>query len=165
MINLFLKLPLLILVFTFSLYAAEVVPMKSNVEAHVLRLGPDEDPKVVLMNYVIEKKISAASIVSVVGSLKTTVIRYANQKEPVKLDGFREVVSLSGTLGATSGSHLHLSVSDGQGVTLGGHLAEGSKVYTTLEIVLLAYPDLEFSRLLDPKTTFQELSIKAHSKK
>jgi len=27
--------------------------MKSNVEAHVLRLGPDEDPKVVLMNYVI----------------------------------------------------------------------------------------------------------------
>lgn len=134
--------------------------MKSTVEAHVLRLGPDEDPKVVLMKYVVDNKISSASIASAVGSLKVTTIRYANQKESVKLHGFREVVSMSGTLGATSGSHLHLSVSDSQGLTLGGHLADGSRVYTTLEVVLLAYPDLEFGRKLDPKTTFQELSIK-----
>ena len=146
--------------FIFSLHSAEVLPMKSNVEAHVLRLGPDEDPKVALMNYVIEKKIAAASVASVVGSLKVSVMRYANQKEMVTLDGFREVVSLSGTLGATSGSHLHLSVSDNKGATLGGHLGEGSKVYTTLEIVLLAYPDLKFSREVDPRTTYEELSIK-----
>jgi hypothetical protein len=112
------------------------------------------------MNYVIEKKIAAASVASVVGSLKVSVMRYANQKEMITLDGFREVVSLSGTLGATSGSHLHLSVSDGKGATLGGHLGEGSKVYTTLEIVLLAYPDLKFSREVDPRTTYEELSIK-----
>lgn len=134
--------------------------MKSSVEAHVLRLGPDEDPKVVLMKYVVENKISSASIASVVGSLKVTVMRYANQKDTVKLDGFREVVSMSGTLGATSGSHLHVSVSDSQGMILGGHLGEGSKVYTTLEVVLLAYPELEFERKLDPRTTYQELSIK-----
>ena len=145
--------------------AAEILPIKSSATAHVLRLGPDEDPKVVLMDYVIKNKISAASIASVVGSLKVTVMRYANQKETVKLEGFREVVALSGTLGATSGSHLHLSVSDGQGITLGGHLGEGSKVYTTLEIVLLSYPELEFERVLDPKTTYQELSIKPKSKK
>ena len=150
---------------SLSLNAAEILPIKSSTIAHVLRLGPDEDPKLVLMNYVITNKISAASIASVVGSLKVSVMRYANQKEPVKLEGFREVVALSGTLGATCGSHLHLSVSDGQGMTLGGHLGEGSKVYTTLEIVLLSYPDLEFERVLDPKTTYQELSIKPKPKK
>lgn len=151
------------LAFIFSLHAAAATPMKSKVEAHVLRLGPDEDPKIVLMDYVIKNNISAASITSVVGSLKTTVVRYANQKQPVILDGFREVISMSGTLGATSGSHLHLSVSDGQGMTLGGHLGEGSKVYTTLEVVLLEYPELEFARPVDPKTTYQELSIKGRS--
>ena len=138
--------------------------MKSSVEAHVLRLGPDEDPKIALMDYVLKNKINSASIVSSVGSLKVTVMRYANQKEATKLDGFREVVSLSGTLGSTSGSHLHLSVSDAKGMTLGGHLAEGSKIYTTLEVVLLSYPDLEFERKIDPKTTYPELSIKKSDK-
>lgn len=132
---------------------------KSAVEAHVLRLGPDEDPKTALLNYVREHKLASASVVSAVGSLKMTVLRYANQKDAVNLEGFREVVSLSGTLGATSGSHLHVSVSDSKGVTIGGHLGEGSKVYTTLEIVLLSYPDLVFKRVLDPKTTYEELSI------
>ncbi len=139
--------------------ASALPQMKSAVEAHVLRLGPDEDPQLVLMNYVRENKISSASVVSVVGSLKVAVIRYANQKESVKLEGFREVVALSGTLGAISGSHLHLSVSDDKGVTLGGHLGEGSKVYTTLEIVLQSYPDIIFKRVLDPKTTYEELSV------
>lgn len=134
--------------------------MKSSVVAHVLRLGPGEDPKVALMKYVQEKKLTAASVASAVGSLKITTLRYANQKEAVKLDGFREVVSMSGTLGNTGGSHLHVSVADSSGNTLGGHLTEGSQVYTTLEIVLLSYPELEFARESDPKTTFQELSIK-----
>jgi len=133
--------------------------MKSITEAHILRLHPGEDPKVELMKYVQAHKLKAASVVSAVGSLKVTFLRYANQKNAVKLDGFREVLSLSGSLGSSSGSHLHLSVSDSQGLTLGGHLVEGSQVYTTLEIVLLAYPELEFARVLDPKTTYEELSI------
>jgi predicted DNA-binding protein with PD1-like motif len=145
---------------SLSAFAAESSPpLKSSVEAHVLRLGPGEDPKTVLMNYVSERKILAASIASAVGSLTVTVLRYANQKNTMELKGFREVVSMSGTIGASSGSHLHMSVADGTGLTLGGHLGEGSKVYTTLEIVLLVYPELEFERKLDPKTTFQELSI------
>ena len=140
--------------------SASAMPLsKSSVEAHVLRLGPDEDPKLALMKYVHEHKLSSASVVSAVGSLKVAAMRYANQKDVVKLEGFREVVSFSGTLGATSGSHLHVSVSDSTGVTLGGHLVEGSKVYTTLEIVLLSYPDLVFKRVLDPKTTYEELSL------
>lgn len=91
---------------------------KSSVEAHVLRLGPDEDPKRALMKYVQEHKLSSASVVSAVGSLKVAAMRYAKGKDTVKLEGFREVVSFSGTLGATSGSHLHVSVSDSTGVKL-----------------------------------------------
>jgi hypothetical protein len=30
---------------------------------------------------------------------------------------------------------------------------------TTLEIVLQSYPDIMFKRVLDPKTTFEELSV------
>ncbi len=152
---------ILFLVLSFPIFALEVSPMESSSVAHILRLSPGEDPKVELMKYVTEKKLKAVSVVSAVGSLKETTIRYANQKDSVKLTGMREVVSLSGTLGSTSGSHLHLSVSDGTGVTLGGHLVEGSKVYTTLEVVLLSYPDVEFTRVLDPKTTYDELVIKS----
>lgn len=148
---------------TWTASAAEVLPMKSTVEAHILRLGPGEDPKSTLIKYVQEKKIQAASIASAVGSLSVSFLRYANKNDIVKIEGFREVISLSGTLGASSGAHLHLSISDEKGATLGGHLAEGSKVYTTMEIILLAYPELEFSREVDPKTTFKELTIKKSS--
>ncbi len=140
-----------------SLHAA---PLKSSSEAHVLRLTPDDDPKVALLNYVKENKIAAAAIVSAVGSLKVTTLRYANQNNTTTLEGFREIVSLTGTLSHEHGAHLHLSVSDSQGTTLGGHLQEGSKVYTTLEIVLLVLPDLIFERKPDSKTGFLELSVK-----
>lgn len=132
----------------------------SSVEVHALRLGPGKDPKIELMNFVKSKNLKAVSIVSAVGSLKVSALRYANQKEIVKLEGFREVVSLSGILGSTSGSHLHISVSDSTGVTLGGHLSEGSVVYTTLEIIIMSYQDYEFERKPDPETKYDELVIK-----
>lgn len=138
----------------------QAAPLKSSSEAHVIRLTPDEDPKLALSKYVKENKITAATIISAVGSLKATSLRYANQDKTTILEGFREVVSLTGTLGHEHGAHIHLSVSDSLGVTLGGHLQEGSKVYTTLEIVLLAFPDLVFERKPDPKTGFLELSPK-----
>lgn len=141
-----------------------LLSQKSFCDAYVLRLLPGEDPKIELLKFVQKNNIKAASIVTAVGSLKKTVMRYANQKDPVTLEGFREVVALSGTLGSTSGSHLHLIVSDSKGETLGGHLGEGSQIYTTLEVVLQSYPDLEFERKVDPKTTFQELVIKSTKK-
>lgn len=155
-----MKLIYFVTLLSSFVHAMEVRPMESSSVAHILRLSPDDDPKTVLMKYVTDKGLKAVSVVSAVGSLKETALRYANQNESVKLSGMREVVSMSGTLGATSGSHLHVSVSDGNGVTLGGHLVEGSKVYTTLEVVLLSYPDVEFARVTDPKTTYEELVIK-----
>ena len=131
-------------------------------KVHVLRFSPGEDPHQKLETFVQDKKIQAAVIISAVGSLTEAHVRYANQPEAKTLKGHFEVVSLSGTLGASSGSHLHISVSDEQGQTRGGHLTKGSKIYTTLEVALAEMPDLAFSRELDPASGYKELSI--HSK-
>lgn len=153
-------MPYLIFFLLFTMTSLHAAALKSTSEAHVLRLTPDEDPRVALMNYIKENKIAAAAIVSAVGSLKVTSLRYANQNKTTTLEGFREIVSLTGTLSHEHGAHIHLSVSDSQGATLGGHLQEGSKVYTTLEVVLLSFPDLIFERRPDHKTGFLELSVK-----
>lgn len=134
-------------------------------DSHVLRLKPGQDPKVELLRFVQEKKLNAASISTAVGSLKKTVLRYSDQKVPTEIVGPREVLSLTGTLGATSGAHLHLSVSDEKGQVLGGHLLDGSVVYTTLEVVLLSFPELQFERVHDPASGYKELVIKGSAAK
>ncbi len=107
----------------------------------------------------VREKIQAGSVISAVGSLKEAAIRFANKPNPTILKGNFEVVSLSGTLGL-AGNHLHLAVSDGEGKTVGGHLGDGSKVFTTLEIVIGIYSDLKFLRVQDKMTGFKELEIK-----
>lgn len=131
----------------------------STMVVHALRLHPGQDIRKELETYVQKNKIEAASILSAVGSVSEVNIRFANQPNPSLLKDFREVVSLSGTT-SIHGSHLHIAVSDKTGATLGGHLAEGSKVHTTLEIVLGVYPQSKFLRTKDSKTGFKELEIK-----
>jgi predicted DNA-binding protein with PD1-like motif len=137
--------------------------INSNTQLHVLRLSPGDDPRAKLEAFVASKKIKAAVVVSAVGSLTEAKLRFANQKDPEVLRGHFEIVSLSGTLGAGSGSHLHMSISDEKGKTVGGHLAEGSKIYTTLEVAIAEITDIEFSRELDKKTGYQELETKSVS--
>jgi uncharacterized protein len=48
-------------------------------------------------------------------------------------------------------------VSDGSGRTLGGHLAPGTIVRTTAELVVVELHGLRFSRHPDPATAFREL--------
>jgi predicted DNA-binding protein with PD1-like motif len=135
------------------------MPAQPNLHVHVLRLAPGDDPKLKLEAFVKDNGLRAIVVVSAVGSLTTATIRYANQDKPVTLSGHFEVVSLSGTLSATSGSHLHISVSDKEGKTLGGHLMEGSKVYTTLELALGEVTDIEFTRETDPASGYKELKV------
>ncbi len=68
-------------------------------------------------------------------------------------------MSLVGTL-SQDGLHLHLSVSDHQGHTLGGHLLEGNLIYTTAEIMVGASPEMIFSREHDGSTPYPELQIR-----
>lgn len=97
-------------------------------------------------------------MVSCAGSLRVAAIRFADQKDITALTGPFEIVSLSGTL-SPDGSHLHISIADSSGKTVGGHLGAGSSVYTTAEIVVADLKGSRFHREIDPATTFRELVI------
>ena len=127
--------------------------------AHALRLHPGDDLRQALAAYVQAQGIAAGAVLTCVGSLTELSLRLANHDEPTTWQGHFEIVSLVGTL-ATSGSHLHLSVSDGTGRTLGGHLLDGCRIYTTAEIVLASLPALQFTRELDPTYGYYELVVR-----
>jgi uncharacterized protein len=124
----------------------------------VTRLTPGCDLRQSLSDLPIIKFCSAISIISCVGSLSQVVLRFANQSDSTRLIGKFEIVSLTGTV-SPDGVHLHVSVSDHEGKTIGGHLVNGSLIRTTAEILLVELSELEFSRKTDPATGYRELSI------
>jgi predicted DNA-binding protein with PD1-like motif len=123
------------------------------------RLKPGEDLQAGIEKIVKEKNISAGWVATCVGSLTDYSIRYANQPAAATGTGHFEIVSLVGTI-STNGSHLHISISDSAGKTIGGHLMPGCKVYTTAEIVLQSAATLEFTRENDGTTPWKELQVR-----
>lgn len=131
----------------------------SALRVWALRLGPGQDLRQELEAFARSKGLRAGFVVSAVGSLREVRLRLANQEEATAFPGPVELVSLGGTL-SPDGPHLHLSVSDSTGRTVGGHLVPGCLVYTTVELVLGEAPDLEFSRPTDPETGYRELEVR-----
>ncbi|PPK88223.1 hypothetical protein CLV84_1188 [Neolewinella xylanilytica] len=125
---------------------------------HAFRLAPGEDLREEIQRYVEDHRIEAGYIVTCVGSLTDWQLRFANQPDGSTGTGHFEIVSLVGTV-SMHGSHLHLSVSDGEGKTIGGHLLEGNVVYTTAEIVIGESLDHRFIRTEDPQTGYRELEV------
>lgn len=125
---------------------------------YVLRLLPGEDLKRQLEAFVGERRMTAAAVLTCVGSLSKAALRMADAREVTRLEGAYEIVSLVGTLGP-DGSHLHAAISDAAGRTLGGHVMEGCIVRTTAEIVLVELRDVTFSRRQDDRTGYRELQI------
>ena len=95
---------------------------------------------------------------SCVGSLTDYSIRFANQPKASAGSGHFEIVSLTGTI-SINGLHLHISISDNTGKTIGGHLMEGCKIYTTAEIILVESGKYIFNRIKDGSTPWEELQI------
>jgi predicted DNA-binding protein with PD1-like motif len=133
----------------------------SPVRAYALRLRPGDDLRQQLIAFSQAHGIEAGAMMTCVGSLTDVTLRLANQEGPTHYHGHFEIVSLVGTLSATGGSHLHLSVSDSTGRTIGGHLLDGCRVYTTAEIVLGELPALAFTREIDPTFGYKELAVRA----
>ncbi|KAL0480288.1 glmU [Acrasis kona] len=123
-----------------------------------IRLVPGQDPYKELENFARENRISAATIVSCVGSLTKAHIRYANSTSFGNLLGFYEIVSLVGCI-SDQGQHIHICISDHEGKAFGGHLLEGNKVYTTAEITLAIHDDVVFERRPCPLSHWDELYI------
>jgi predicted DNA-binding protein with PD1-like motif len=130
-----------------------------NNKVYVFRLKPGEDLRRSIEAIIKEKNIEAGWINTCVGSLTDYIIRFANQQEGIHGSGHFEIVSLTGTV-SVSGSHLHIIISDSTGKTIGGHLLEGCKIYTTAEIVIGTTTDYEFTRKKDGTTEWEELQVK-----
>lgn len=145
---------------TMTQSAPPASALTSPMRAHALRLRPGDDLRDALLAYVAKHHLWAGAVLTCVGSLTVATLRLANQEGPTEYRGHFEIVSLVGTLSATGGSHLHLSVADSTGRTLGGHLLAGCRVYTTAEIILAALPELEFTRETGPTFGYKELVVK-----
>jgi predicted DNA-binding protein with PD1-like motif len=127
-------------------------------KVYALRLHPGDDLKIKLAEFVKENKIKAGYIITCVGSLSKVTLRLANRNETQTWKESFEITSLTGTL-SPDGNHLHISIADKEGVTIGGHLMDGSIISTTAEIIIGEVPDLIFKRELDSVTTLKELKI------
>lgn len=123
------------------------------------RLKPNQDLKESLKNFVQQNNIKAGFILTAVGSLKQATLRFASQDNYQVFHERFEIVSLVGTL-SIHGIHLHLSLSDKNGKTIGGHLVNGCLIYTTAEIVIGSSEEFIFQRTVDENTGYKELEIK-----
>lgn len=139
--------------------AAMLPAPHSALKTYALRLRPGDDLRQQLMAFVQAHHLLAGTMLTCVGSLTVATLRLANQDGPTVYRGHFEIVSLVGTL-SVNGSHLHLAVADSTGRTIGGHLLDGCRVYTTAEMVLGELPQLEFRRETDPAFGYQELVVR-----
>ncbi|MDD2376498.1 MAG: DNA-binding protein [Clostridia bacterium] len=125
---------------------------------HAFRLVKGDDLKKSLEKYTEDNDIRAGVIISCVGCLYEAIIRDASGVNCVTLKEKLEIVSITGTL-SIDGSHIHISVSDEELKTYGGHLKDGCLVNTTAEIVILELDSYVFERQMDEKTGYKELCI------
>jgi predicted DNA-binding protein with PD1-like motif len=163
-----------------------MMPPSGSVKAHAVRLSPSEPIKETLKNYaeiifrgIPKERCSSLFVMTAVGSLCDATLRLANasksneqtdENSPLLNSGGStgtndirrwknqrfEVVSLVGTFSRGGECHLHISLADENGSTIGGHLMEGV-VFTTLEVVLGSIDGVSFTREMDFETGYKEL--------
>jgi predicted DNA-binding protein with PD1-like motif len=121
-----------------------------------IRLNPGADLRRALEAAVAAEGCRAAFVVSGIGSLSVLRLRYAGRDdaEPAQTGSF-EILTI-----ASNGSHLHAALSTADGQVLGGHVAKGCIVRTTVEVLLALLPEWEFRREADAGTGYAELPIR-----
>ena len=127
-------------------------------QIYSFRLKPGQDLFGEIESFVAQKKIEAGCILSSVGSLTHATLRLANREFYTEYEGHFEIVSLNGTV-SINGSHLHISISDGEGKTIGGHLVPGCKIYTTAEMVIAILDDVVYKREFAEDSGYEELVV------
>lgn len=125
---------------------------------HPLRLPPGVDLRGTLETLAQDDPGLYGFIVCGIGSLDSPILRFADRAEGIVLAGPQEVITLTGSL-TGDGAHLHLVVADVTGRTLGGHLCHGSRVRTTMELLLICPEGWKLGRERDAATGHLELTI------
>lgn len=127
-------------------------------ENYTFRLTPGQDLFDAIEAFVEKKQIEAGCVLSAVGSLTRAVLRLANREVYNEYEGYFEILSVTGTI-SIHGSHLHILISDSEGKTIGGHLVSGCKIYTTAEVVIIAFSDLIYKREPAEDSGYDELTV------
>lgn len=125
---------------------------------HAFRLTYGMDLRKEIENYQKKHNILSGCIISCVGCVYEARIRAAGGKKIEERKQDYEIVSLTGTL-SQNGVHLHISLSDENLNTIGGHLTYGCFINTTAEIVLMELDEFSFTREYDESTGYDELVI------
>lgn len=157
--------------------ATLVVPPSGAVRAHCFRLRPGDKLMAslkqvasVMLGRIPREQCGSAFVITAVGSLQDVTLRLANasrtdedNNEGNDIKRFSnkrfEIVSLTGTFSREDGCHVHISLADAQGVAVGGHLIDGV-VFTTCELVLGTADGVEFVRIMDDETGYNELEVR-----
>jgi predicted DNA-binding protein with PD1-like motif len=129
-----------------------------GVLSYPLRLLPGDDLREALLTFLRNSPYRAAFVAAGIGSLSRIALRRAGSAHAESREAVYELLTLSGTL-AVDGAHLHATVADALGAVSGGHVGTGCIVRTTMEVLVLALPDMVFARVADPATGFRELAI------
>ncbi len=126
-----------------------------------IRLKPGEELKASMDKVVKNHGVRAGFVITAVGCLSEVTCRMAGATPKVEdIRTFKEeleIVSLVGTF-SVDGHHLHISLSDKDGIVKGGHL-KGGRVKTTLELVIGYEEGASFRRSMDEATGFKELCV------
>ncbi len=124
-----------------------------------IRLAPGADLRRALEDFGAGQGGGAAFVVAGIGSLNEARLRFAGESAASTIVGPIEILSLSGSLGA-SGAHLHMSVADAAGRVRGGHVVYGNTVRTTAEILVALLSGWTLTREHDALTGFDELVVR-----
>jgi predicted DNA-binding protein with PD1-like motif len=128
------------------------------------RILEDEDLAEAIKRRTQENGIKAGFFI-VIGSLKKVVLRYYKDGKYnyIRLDGPLEIAAGMGNIALDENGqvivHTHLVVSNEKGEAFGGHLAEGSPVGATAELVLIEASDINLRKIWDEKTNLNLLKL------
>jgi uncharacterized protein len=122
----------------------------------VKRLVSQSDLRTEMERLAADAQLDAGIIGSLVGSLTKARLRLAGAEVIKEIQGPLEIVSATGTI-SKDGMHVHVSLSDANGQTIGGHLVAGCMVHTTVELVIIPVDGWSFDRHEDASTGYKEL--------
>ncbi|HQB31861.1 MAG TPA: DNA-binding protein [Erysipelotrichaceae bacterium] len=124
----------------------------------VKRLKYGDDLKKEIEALCHDNNVTSAAVISSVGCVYKATVRLADGTTVKEYNDNYEILAVNGTI-SKDGSHLHISFSDINGDTFGGHLCYNTLVNTTCELVIAGIDKYSFSRDYDEKTGYDELVI------
>ena len=121
-----------------------------------IRLTKGDDLRASIEKVCLDNGFDTAIVLSGVGCLYEIRIRLAKALGYLENKEDYEIVSLTGTI-SKGNAHIHISLSDDTGKTIGGHLEKGCLVNTTCELVLGVLEEYVSERPYDENTGYDEI--------